>query len=360
MKYTPLLISICVWATACIPKTEDEDIDLTPYSVRLYVESSSYVLPFNQYGRAILESKDQDNRHFTEETQFYANDQPIPGNVFIPMDTGTYNIKGVYKDLESKEILIKVEEPLAKKILVEYFTSETCAWCPWIGVRIDSLDNADPNVLSYSIHGQDPFEIEHTVAFQDLMQVYGRPTVRINRGYHRNFPSPLRVQPLLDSVSYFLSRQAQLQLAIESKIKGDEASIQVRLKYFNKLIDSLYLTIVLVEDDLISYGQYNAYSGANYPGCPFNVLPHPLPEYINHNILRHFVTPIEGSLISEEPFIAGLEKDLGHFITPLENISIRDQCFIVAFVHKKPGNIELSSVLNAQIVKLGESVGFNE
>ena len=363
MKYSPLLISFCMLAISCQLNTEDEKVDLTPYSWRLYTESSSYVIPLNEYGKAVLESKDQAGANVTSGTQFYIDDQLISGNVFVPTAVGTYRIKAIYKDLESKEILVNVEEPLVKKIMVEYFTSETCGWCPWIGTRIDSLDNANPNVLSYSIHGQDPFEIHNTNPFQQLLQVYDRPAIRINRGYHRNFAAPIAVQPLIDSVYAFLSRQAEVQLAIDSKIKGDQTSIQVKLlSYFTpyKSYDSLYLTVVLVEDDIVSYGQYNAFSGANHVGNPYNELPHPLEEYTNHNVLRRFATPIEGTFIPGIPFLAGSEKVIDHFLVSLEDISNRDNCSIIAIVHKKPGNIELSSVLNAQIVALGEAIGFNE
>ncbi|HEY3386686.1 MAG TPA: Omp28-related outer membrane protein [Saprospiraceae bacterium] len=360
MKYSPLLISLCMLAISCQPNTADEKIDLTPYNNHLYIESSSYVLPLNQYGRAVLTSMDENGNQFIGETQFYADDQPLAGNVFIPHSIGEYRIKGIYKDLESKEILIKVEEPLSKKILVEYFTSETCGWCPWIGTRLDSLDEANPNVISYSIHGQDPWQTSQTDDIQELLQVSDRPAIRINRGYHRNFAAPLVIQPLIDSINYFLSRQAELQIAIESKILTHETSIQVKLKYHNTPFDSIYLSVVAVEDELWSYAQNNYFSGATYAGCPYNDLPNPLPEYKNHNVMRGYLSPIEGVLIPEGPFVAGSEKIIGEFQVSLSDLSSFHNVYFIALVHKKPGDIKLSSVLNAQVVKLGETIGFNE
>lgn len=327
----------------------------------LIVRSGVDDLPLNEYGKAFLQAEGDGALDLSTETEFYANDQKITGNIFEPAGTGIFHIKGIYKGVESNEIEIKVSPPLNKKILLEYYTNVGCGWCPWMGFRVDSLHKANSKVIGYTIHGDDVLEVPGVQDFQVYQHIVGRPTVRINRGYARNFWPVGEIAGLRDSISFMLSQQPPLELAIESSLNGDELHVVVRGKIYKPLQGPLYLTLIAVEDGLITHNQANLFSNqASYANCPFTSQPNPIPEYENHNVLRMFISAYNGDLVLNTPLTPDQEPTLGAYDLTLENVTDPQSAFLIAFVHTRRVDAEISSVLNAQIVALGHAVGFKE
>ncbi len=97
---------------------------LTPYQDSLFITASSYDLPLNSFGKATLSAQDEFGGDLSSLASFYVNGELLQGQVFIPQETGTYLIKGVYKDIQSAAIEIRVSPPLSKKVLLE----ENCSW----------------------------------------------------------------------------------------------------------------------------------------------------------------------------------------------------------------------------------------
>lgn len=334
-------------------------IDLTPGVSSIHIESSSTILPFNQYGKAVLKSLTQNGDNITEYTKFYYKDIPLSSNIFIPTDTGRFVIKGVYGN-HSAEIVIKAQTPLNKKVLIEYFTSRTCGFCPWIGERLDSLRTSNQKIITYSIHGQDEFEIDQTGIFQDYLKVHSRPAVRINRGYVRNYAAPLEIRPLIDSINYFLSKQAEVELSIESNLTGNELSADIYCKYYKEIKEDIFLTVVLVEDGITTINQSNYFSGASYKNCPYTLKPNPIPEYSNFNILRKFISDPLGDAIVKEEFKYEFSRKIGSYQIHIDNLANLGKGYIIAILHERKDTIDISSVINSQIVKIGNDVDFNE
>jgi len=324
------------------------------------VKSSSYKLPLNEYGFAVLTTTTNFGDNITAESEFYVNDQKIDKNIFMPSTKGTYKIQSVYKNLKSNSIEIEVGEPLNKKVLIEFFTSRICGFCPWIGIRLDSLQTTNRKVISYSIHGQDELEVNGTQAFQEFLHVYDRPAVRIERGYVRNYAAPIEIKGLIDSVKYFLSVQPKVEISIQSSIQQNILSIKTFCKYYEEIKEEIYLTLVLVEDGVITHNQYNYFSGYSHIGGPFISLPNPIPEYNNHNVLRSFLSDPLGDTINKVDFEYNVSQEIGSFEVVLEKGVDPLNSWIIAIVHKRRDDIEISSVLNSQIVKAGEVVGFND
>ncbi|MEP6793408.1 MAG: hypothetical protein ABJB16_03715, partial [Saprospiraceae bacterium] len=88
--------------------------------------------------------------------------------------------------------------------------------------------------------------------------------------------------------------------------------------------------------------------------------PNPIPEYANTNILRNFITDPLGDAIVKEDFEYGVIRKMGSYHIKLENLTNIDNGYIIAIVHKRKDNIDISSVLNSQIVKIGSNVDFSE
>ncbi|MBP7239381.1 MAG: Omp28-related outer membrane protein [Saprospiraceae bacterium] len=364
MKINYLLLLIPVLYFSC---TKDEGVkeDIAVGVGDLVLESSSYKLPLNEYGVATLKTYSYLFHEFyplSGQCEYYVNGQRLDSAIFRPLTTGVYTLQSVYKNLKSNTIQIEVEEPLNKKVLIELFTSRICGFCPWIALRMDSLHNANPKVISYSIHGQDELEINETHEFQHYLQVFERPSVRIERGYVRDYAAPIEMGRLIDSVHQFLSVQPKLEIAIQTSMQGNKVSGKVSCKYYEKIFEDLYLTIVLVEDGVITQNQYNYFSGYPKPshGGPYISLPFYLPDYENHNVLRKFLTDPRGNKINKVDFFNTAPQDVAPFEIEIGQDIDPSNSWIIAIVHKRRDSIEASSVLNSQIVKVGETVDFSD
>lgn len=334
-------------------------VDPTPYDSRIFLESSSHVIPLNEYGKAILLSRSQYGDDYSNQSEFYINDERLDGNVFIPSEVGEFKAKAVYKDIISKEITILVEEPLNKKLLIEYYTSRTCGWCPWIGKRVDSLHN-DRNLIGYSIHGEDHLQIEGTGALQEYQKVYNRPSIRLNRLKIKHYAAPIEIQPLQDSIYYQLSSQAKAEIAINSVVNQHEVAAEIFGKFHHFYGDSLFLTFLLVEDNIVILNQSNYFNGHSDPNNPFINLPNPIPEYTAHNVVRKFITASTGELLTIEISNSKLPVSLGKFQFEIDDGIDIENASLIAILHEKREDVEISSVLNSQIVKLGENISFDE
>ena len=338
-------------------KREEPPQDQTFGLDAILVVASSQELPFNGYSRAYLRVLTGYGDNLTSSSLLYVDGKKLEDPVFIPDRLGTFRIRGVYRDLVSDEIEIRVVEPLNKKVLIESYTSRFCGACPWIGWRVDSLDKNHDRVIAYSIHGEDPMQIEGTEALQQYQYVSHRPSIRFDRGYVRNYFAMGEIKRLTDSIDYRLSFQPPLELKMESVLDQQNVQVDVFSKSYKPVGEDLYLTVVLVEDSVITSTQANYFSGAtHWTGCPFVDLPNPLLNYVNHNVLRAFLSDPLGDPIA--PLEVGTEQKLGSYQVPLSNDINPDKAFIIAFVHGRRDDVNISSVLNAQIVKSGDEVGF--
>jgi hypothetical protein len=354
-------LSLSLFLFACTTNHADEAApDPSPNADWIKIEASSTRIPVNEYSIAKLKAVTDQGVNVTEGTVFYVNGEKLDGHSFSPSSTGVYSVKGIYRDLESPEINITAEIPRNKKVLIESFTSRTCGWCPWIGKRVDSLHHANEKVIGYSIHGQDQLALAEAPDFEEYLSVYSRPAIRINRGYVRNYAAPTEIQGLLDSVSFFLSTQPDVELAIQSNLQNQTLNVKVLGRFFENIYTDLYLTLLIVEDDIVTNNQFNYFSGAPYEACPYTEEPNPIPTYKNHHVLRQFLTNSKGNAIDMSTIEPGQERELGTFQTPVYNPIKPENSFIIALLHEQVQSIEFSSVLNAQIVKMGEDVGFEE
>lgn len=357
----PLLYLLCalgMCSLSCQPEKE-EAVDPSPNADAIEVSSTHYRIPLNGQSQLVWQARTDFDWLVTSETQFYVDGQPMADNIFQPSTTGTFSITGRYKDLESPPVTVTVERPRNRKVLIESFTSSYCAWCPWVGHRVDSLTHHNEQVIGYSIHSQDSFQINAALLLQEQLAVYARPALRINRGYVRNFFTPTELAPLMDSIHYLLSFQPKLELSIHSELSANTLSASVQGKFYEPIADEAYLSVFLVEDKLTST-QANAFAGGWEAACPYTNAPNPIPDYENHHVLRQVLTAPLGDPIDTGGLSEGEILEIGAFSTAVDKVTNLEEAWLIAFVHGRRDDIELSHVHNAQIVQAGKSVDFEE
>jgi thiol-disulfide isomerase/thioredoxin len=359
MKGISRLLMLIVWCAACTDDRE-EPSPAPPGVNALSISASSNRLPFHPYAVSVLTCKTNRGDNVTKTATFYANGVELSDNRFIPAAIGNTSVHCTCYNLESDPVEIVTEEARSRKVLIEFFTSRTCGFCPWIAQRLDSLNHANDKVISYSIHGEDELEVNETAEFQAYQHVYDRPSVRIDRGYVRNYAAPIEIKKLIDSVYRFLSIQPKVEIALQTRLIQDQLTIDVSCKYHERVWDSLYLTLALVEDSITTYDQYNYFSGYLSGLGPFASQPPLLPEFNNHNVLRRFLTGTRGELVTQVPYVKGVEQHVKSVTVQLDPAYDKSNMRVIAIFHRRRDDVEVSSVHNAQIVRVGERVDFNE
>jgi len=355
-------LALCLISCNKQEKVEVVPEDLTPNIDWIKIEASSLKLPLNSYGISHLSATSELGNDITSETVFYVNGEKMDSTTFKPTEIGNYLISGIYKDLQSPEIELIVKEPLNKKVLIEYFTSKYCGACPWIGARVDSLHKSNNKVISYTIHDRDELEVPESMELFDYQKVFGRPTIRVDRVHMEDYLAALEIQPLIDSINHFLSILPEAGLSINSNLENQVLNIEVKGKFYEAIDKELFLTISIIEDNIITSDQINSFSGAEIDGCPFIHEPDPIPNYVNHNTLRKTLTKVRGDELMPTNFESGQEELLQIIQQPVDalNITTIEDAYIIAILHERKEEIGIPSVLNAQIVKVGESVSFEE
>lgn len=336
--------------------------DPTPGYDHLYVKTSTRYIPLNEFGSAELSAVDERGYDRTGVTRFYINDEPLEGNIFHPSEMGEVRVKAIHEDLESEEISLFVEEPLNRKTLLEYVTGRTCGICPWPGHQVDSMHHANDRIVGYSIHLRDELALPEIEPFLALQGIYGAPNVRLNRtGLDISGSSFIDYVPAIaGSTHSALSSQPPMEIALSSTISGDQLEMEVSAKFYQTLIQPLYLTVVLVEDKVIINNQANAYSGYDLEGLPYSALPDPIPEYETFNVAREYLTDKGGEEVDLSANHAGQTLTVGTFQTSIPLEFEQENGYLIAFLHKGEEGSGVSSVFNTQIAPLGVAVDFKE
>jgi thiol-disulfide isomerase/thioredoxin len=251
------------------------------------------------------------------------------------------------EEILSKEVVItNPPSQFEAKAVIELFGGEWCGTCPAGVDKMEALMNANPNkVFGTVVHFRDAFETEHhNILFGHLGGVAAYPSAAINRGNGILADSLTEYavynQPHWESnVKRFINKKTQIGLAIETSIEDNKPQINVHIH--NKEVDSnktYYLTVYFLEDNVPSIAQVG--KGA---------------DYTHRMLLRGSLTEALGNVISLNSNVTLVKS----FQLNL-NGSLRQQNVkILAFLHTHKSANSKRAILNAQQVKLGETVDWD-
>ena len=196
------------------------------------------------------------------------------------------------------------------------------------------------------MHSGDPLEYTFVQQMRSKFGVGSFPFGYLNRGQIWD--------ESLTMVQGILNQRTKLGLAINSSVNNNIVNATVKVKFDVTTSESLNIVVALVEDSLI-YAQSNFYNTTF--DSPFYGLGDPIQNYRHNNALRVAATDIFGDQI---PTPVQRKNETWEKTYTINGVGYNlANCKIVAFVQYTQNNVSRWGVLNAQVVKAGNSISFD-
>ncbi len=265
--------------------------------------------------------------------------------------------------LEKEFILYEDKGLVARKVLIERFTTEECRNCPLATARLTKLlndENLNNKVVSVSHHvgsGEDKYTIETS---KDLLRFFGdggafSPAMMLDRtifeGYVEDIKSPMSFMREPKELKEYFDAAFSVPCLTTIKIDQENATVNttndVKIKvsgqYNGKVPnEELFVSVYIIENGLKSDTQLGA--NESY-----------IENYTHDNVIRKMLNGSEGTKIEwngnkYEVVVEG----------KLDASWKKENLKVVAFVSKSSKNkLNNTQVLNAEEQKLEVKTGLN-
>ncbi len=343
-RYFLLLLSLSGLLFSC-----SKNNDSSPPK-ELRVEINSPVIYSDFFDELVVTVYDADNNDVTASSQVLIDNNPITGNRFKAGDTKTFSVKAKLNGKETDAVSFKAIRHeinnFSKKIIMEEFAGMWCSFCTRFTYLIDTMVRSNNKIIPIQAHSGDILEYAFVPQMRAKFGVGSFPFGYLNRGQIWD-ESMSMVQGILNS-------RTKLGLAINTIINGNTVNATVKVKFDVTTSESLSIVVVLLEDSLI-YSQSNFYN-TNFDS-PFYGLGDPIQDYRHNNVLRVAATDIFGDVIPTAVQKKNESWEKSYTLNATNyNLS---NCKIVAYVQYTQNNVSRWGVLNAQVVKAGNSIGFD-
>lgn len=344
IRHCLIFSSFSLFLFSCSKKS-----DTTPPK-SLRVQINSPVIYSDLMDEFVVTVYDADNKDVTSSSQVLIDYNPITGNRFKTGDTKTFSAKAKLNGKETDAVSFKAirheVNNFSKKVIMEEFAGMWCSFCTRFTYLIDTMVRSNNRIIPVQVHSGDLLEYTFVRQMRTKFGVGSFPFGYLNRGQIWN-ESMSMVQGLLNS-------KTKLGLAINSTVNNNTVNATVKVKFDVTTSESLSIMVVLVEDSLI-YPQSNFYN--NTFDSPFYGLGDPIQNYRHNNVLRIAATDIFGDMIPAAAQVKNETWEKSYTINASGyNLA---NCKIVAYVQYTENNVSRWGVLNAQVVKAGNSAGFD-
>lgn len=320
---------------------------VVPSTQSLSISLSRNEITADGFDETRIQVKDKDNNDITSSATIFINNTPLTGNIFFTSTAGSYQIKAVRNNIESKIVIINAVSPgpssFKQKVVAEMYTGTWCGICPGTIIPLEEYIKTKPEIIYVGIHGPmgsgDPYTYLFDSQLRTKFGVGGVPTVIVNRSEKWDGKN--------SSLEILTQRKAPLGLAIESTVSGSTVSAKVKVKFDISTSIPLKIVVALVEDNLI-------YNQANYGHFG---LPNPITGFNHQNVLRNAGTDIFGDKIptSEQVKSNTWQKEVTLNASGF-NIA---NCKVIAYVLFDSDTQTRKGILNAQIAVVGQTKNFD-
>lgn len=316
----------------------------------LRVEINSPVIYSDFFDELLVTVYDADDNDVTSSSQVLIDNNPITGNRFKAGDTKTFSVKAKFNGIETDAVSFKAirheVNNFSKKVIMEEFAGMWCSFCTRFTYLIDTMVRSNNKIIPLQVHSGDILEYTFVQQMRNKFGVGSFPFGYLNRGQIWD-ESMSMVQGLLNS-------RTKLGLAINSTINNNIVNATAKVKFDVTTSESLSIVAVLLEDSLI-YPQSNFYNTTF--DSPFYGLGDPIQNYRHNNVLRVAATDIFGDVIPTAAQKKGETwEKVFSFNASGYNLA---NSKIVAYVQYTQNNVSRWGVLNAQVVKAGNNIGFD-
>ncbi|MCB0504053.1 MAG: Omp28-related outer membrane protein [Cyclobacteriaceae bacterium] len=329
----------------------------------LSLTADRFTIPANDNTFAELIALDQDEDTVSNFVSYFNGSSELEGPAFHSGEIGSHSITAKYEGIESNELIISAEKQKNRKVLIEEFTGEWCGWCPQAAYNLDQLVQSDPNVLTVGIHNGDGLAYANEALIRNSFGINYFPSGIVGRvylGQEVGFNDPVLSNDVLEEVDRQINKEEVLAgISIASSYTGGEAFVDVNVKFYQTIDEEVNITIYLIENEVVSGSQENYFSGySGYETSPFYNLPGTIEDYEHNYVLRKAGTDALGDEIPSDQTAKDNTYSFGTKTISISGIDPANS-YIIAFVSYDIHG-DNKSILNAQQVKLGESIGYDE
>ncbi|WP_121665677.1 Omp28-related outer membrane protein [Mesonia aquimarina] len=337
--------------------------DITSNTIQLDVVDGKYVsvnLKVAMKGQTVLfKAFDTDGTEITDESAFIVNDNPINGNEFSSEQSGTYSVVAQHQGTTTAITTFEIYTA-KRKVALEDYTGGWCGWCPRVLLVIEEVEKVTEDVVTLAVHNNDEMEFEQEEVLRNSFDVGSSlPKLRANRTDNINVIQDSQIPNAVDYIASMAGAEINNAIAINTKLYNDQLKVNVELISEESLPSSYKLAVYLYQDGL-AYEQTNYYN--NSEGSKWYQQGNPIPDFVHNHVLEASLTEnLLGDNIENISAFETLNRNIGTF-----NLS--------RYSHTDNGNTfdpsrfgvavflvdENNNAINAQSVKAGKNVSFNE
>ncbi|MCC5943690.1 MAG: Omp28-related outer membrane protein [Bernardetiaceae bacterium] len=251
-----------------------------------------------------------------------------------------------------------VPSNFTKKVVLEQLTGAWCGWCPGGSQFVNELAEEHPErFIGVAIHGGDRLENATIIGFIDrTFSISGYPSALINR--ERVDGSFLHFRNTWVSLVERQLRTRQAPLGMAIKTERDEQGkykLTANVGFTEAAAGGTFvITAYVVEDGITGIAQRNYYSNnANFRGHPYHDKPDPIRDYVFNRVARFNITDMAGVSIPANMARVDRPFTLEQVFDVPSGIRTQNASVVVIITERDTRN--RGSIVNAQIVKLGET-----
>lgn len=229
----------------------------------------------------------------------------------------------------------------SQRVFLEKYTGPRCPNCPRADIVIaDALNKYGDKLIAVSIHdssffgkpypGSIDLRTEDGDTWSNVMGMKDaeKPKSLINR--NKSGETFTQYQPTSNMDDVFdaeLANTPAVAIAADAAIRNDSMNIDVNLEFLQEVASPLTLTVLIIEDNLITTQNDNGDMNTGY---------------VNNHILRDVITDVWGSDVDADGH-AGTKRFCRLTYKPNSDWAM-DNCHIVAFISDKSTRHILNSV----------------
>ncbi|MEM6299330.1 MAG: Omp28-related outer membrane protein [Bacteroidota bacterium] len=249
------------------------------------------------------------------------------------------------------------ETPLdfTTKVMLEEMTGAWCGWCVLGVTEInDMMLEFEDRFYPVAVHQGDDMENRSIFNyFDNRFNVQFFPSGMVNQSASViTGDMVVSMDEWRFNIEEFLEKDAEVGLALETKINGDQLDVLVHLGVGQNLEKGYRIVVYLLEDDIIHYqNNYVSYEYGNaaYSYHPYYQLPAVLETFKHKHVLRTSLTDMYGYEVPD------FMKKEGTVMTRWYSTDISDydptKLSVVAYV-AGTGGLDDATVVNVQAVKV--------
>ena len=339
-----------------VSETLTIEAGLSISSLTLSVDRSS--IPADDYSEANFTVLDQDNDDVTAAVSFLINGANSSERTLMASVAGDYQVQAKFDDVLSNTVNVTAEPFTVRKVLIEEFTGEWCGWCPEAAYNLENLVKDNPYVLTVGIHNGDGLHFNNEDVLRSAFGLNFFPsglTGRVNlvqAGYNNSPMDPVITREVERQI---YSETVMAGLGITTTLNNGSVDVDVDIDIYEDITPEIRMTIYLIENNRRSGTQENYFSGrSGFENYYYYNQPSRLSNYVHQFVLRKAGTDILGDVIPGDQVVKGNTISMDTRTIDLSNYDV-ENCHVIAFVHYALNGQK--TILNAQQVKVGESIG---